>query len=79
MKNLRTQFLTSALLLLSVSALAQQSLQLPPYQKTKLPNGLTVILMRQTEVPLVSFHVGIRAGAINDQGDEDAHLRTACF
>jgi zinc protease len=71
MKNLRTQFLTSALLLLSVSALAQQSLQLPPYQKTKLPNGLTVILMRQTEVPLVSFHVGIRAGAINDPAGKE--------
>lgn len=54
------------LLCFSISAWAQQSLKLPDYQKTKLPNGLTIILMRQTEVPLLSFSIGVRAGSIND-------------
>ncbi|MBS1810244.1 MAG: insulinase family protein [Acidobacteria bacterium] len=58
--------LVCLLMAFSGIAQAQQSLKLPDYQKTKLPNGLTLILMRQTEVPLVSFQIGIRAGAIND-------------
>lgn len=51
--------------------LAQQALKLPEYQKTKLPNGLTIILMKQTEVPIVSFSVGIRAGSINDPAGKE--------
>ena len=43
-----------------------QPLKVPPYQKTKLPNGMTIILMPQTEVPIVSLSIGIRAGSIND-------------
>lgn len=58
--------LSSLVCLLAVSAPAQQALKLPAYQKAKLPNGLTIILMRQTEVPLVSFNIGLRAGAIHD-------------
>ncbi len=54
------------LLSFSLAPLAQQSLKLPDYQKTKLPNGLTIILMRQSEVPLISFNIGVRAGAVND-------------
>ena len=54
------------LVLTSLSAFAQQSLKLPEHQKTKLPNGLTIILMRQTEVPLVSFSISVRAGSVND-------------
>ncbi len=67
----KTISLGIALFLVSVTALAQQSLKLPQYQKTKLPNGLTLILMRQTEVPLVSFSVGLRAGAINDPNGKE--------
>lgn len=52
--------------LLSVPALAQQTLKLPPYKKVKLPNGLTLILMEQKEVPIVSFSVTVRAGAVSD-------------
>ena len=59
------------LILFSMTALAQPSLQLPAHQKTKLPNGLTLILMRQTEVPLVSFSIGVRAGAINDPSGKE--------
>ncbi|HEX4945741.1 MAG TPA: pitrilysin family protein [Blastocatellia bacterium] len=67
----RTFFLGFFLYAFSLAAFAQQSLKLPEYQKTKLPNGLTVILMRQTEVPLVSFSLGIRAGAINDPAGKE--------
>ena len=62
----RLLLLAILLLSFSLAPLAQQSLKLPDYQKTKLPNGLTIILMRQTEVPLISFNIGVRAGAVND-------------
>jgi zinc protease len=58
-----------ALLVLSAAApvLAQAgSLKLPPYKKVKLPNGLTVMLMEQHEVPLVSFSVVVRTGSVAD-------------
>ncbi len=42
---------------------AQTSLKLPPYTRTKLPNGLVLLLMEQHEVPIIDFHVLIRAGS----------------
>jgi predicted Zn-dependent peptidase len=68
---MRKLFILFFLLLSSVAALAQQSLKLPASQKTKLPNGLTIILMKQTEVPLVSFSIGVRAGAISDPAGKE--------
>ena len=59
------------LIVFSVTAFAQQALKLPPYQKTKLPNGLTIILMPQTEVPIVSLSIGVRAGSINDPAGKE--------
>ena len=48
---------------------AAQGYQLPPYQKFKLKNGLTVYLMEQKEVPVISVSVILPAGAIYD-GDK---------
>ncbi|OLY94828.1 M16 family metallopeptidase [Cnuella takakiae] len=44
----------------------QAAFKLPPYQKFQLPNGLTVYLMEQKEVPLVSVSAIFPAGAIYD-------------
>ncbi|HYE75045.1 MAG TPA: pitrilysin family protein, partial [Blastocatellia bacterium] len=66
-KQLMFCVLSSVLIcLLSLPAMAQQTLKLPPYKKVKLPNGLTLILMDQKEVPIVSFSVTVRAGAVID-------------
>ncbi|MDP5120350.1 MAG: insulinase family protein, partial [Spirosomaceae bacterium] len=46
-----------------------QGYQLPNYQRVKLPNGLTVYLMEQKEVPLISVSAIVPAGAIYD-GDK---------
>lgn len=40
--------------------------KLPAYEKFTLPNGLTVYLMEQHEVPMISFSSVIPAGAIYD-------------
>ena len=52
---------------LLVSAITNaQSYKLPPYEKIKLNNGLTVYLMEQHEVPIISVSVILPAGAIYD-------------
>lgn len=44
----------------------QSSFQLPAYEQFKLDNGLTVFLLPQHEVPLVTVQATVRAGAVND-------------
>jgi zinc protease len=46
-------------------------LKLPPYKRVKLQNGMTLLLMEQHEVPLISFSVVIRSGAIADPPGKD--------
>jgi predicted Zn-dependent peptidase len=46
-----------------------QDYKLPPYEKFKLKNGLTVYLMEQHEVPLMNVSIILPAGAIYD-GDK---------
>ena len=43
-----------------------QSYKLPPYEKFKLKNGLTVYLMEQHEVPVINVSAILSAGAIYD-------------
>jgi zinc protease len=45
---------------------AQQKFQLPKYTTFKLPNGLTVNLMEQKEVPLISVALSVPAASIYD-------------
>ncbi len=44
----------------------RSSFQLPAYEQFKLDNGLTVFLLPQHEVPLVTVQATVRAGAVND-------------
>ncbi|MBT1445242.1 insulinase family protein [Shewanella sp. JM162201] len=41
--------------------------QLPAYETLTLDNGLTLYLMQQKEVPLITVNAVVRAGAVNDQ------------
>lgn len=43
-----------------------QTFKVPPYQKFKLKNGLTVYLMEQHEVPLINVSAVFEAGAVQD-------------
>src|ERR1700722_13176478 len=57
------------MLALPVAAQATSSggtMKLPPFRKTKLPNGLTVLLMEKHNVPLVSFHMIVKTGSTAD-------------
>lgn len=56
------------------------SLQLPPYKKSVLANGLTILLMEQHEVPLISFSFTIKTGSVADPaGKEGVAAMTAAL
>ncbi|HXV74607.1 MAG TPA: pitrilysin family protein, partial [Sphingomonadales bacterium] len=61
-----------AVLLLPPAAGAQDStLKLPPYKKAKLANGMTVLLMEQHEVPIISFSLVTKTGAAADPAGKE--------
>lgn len=51
---------------MSSTIILAQGYQLPKYEKFKLPNGLTVYLMEQKEVPVMNVSIITPAGAIYD-------------
>jgi predicted Zn-dependent peptidase len=65
MKKITQIILTSLLAFFSLH-LSAQGYKLPPYEKFKLPNGLTIFLMEQHEVPVISLSAILPAGAIYD-------------
>lgn len=69
MQKINRYVIPVLLFLITTTRLSAQSYKLPPYEKFKLPNGLTVYLMEQHEVPLISVSAIIPAGAIYD-GDK---------
>ena len=46
-------------------------LKLPPYKKVSLKNGMTILLMEQHEVPLVSFSFIVKAGSVADPSGKE--------
>jgi predicted Zn-dependent peptidase len=69
-------FILSLAILLALSAAAPAAqenggLKLPPYKKVKLKNGMTLLLMEQKEVPIISFNYIIRAGSIADPAGKE--------
>jgi zinc protease len=67
MSIIRMKKLLFALLAsLAFQASAQNNFKVPPYEKFKLKNGLTVYLMEQHEVPLIYVSAVFDAGSIQD-------------
>jgi zinc protease len=66
MKKYIKHVFTLAIICLSNTIIFAQGYQLPKYEKFKLPNGLTVYLMEQKEVPVMNVSIIIPAGAIYD-------------
>jgi zinc protease len=68
-RMLRILLVVISLAWLAAPAAAQTAggeLKLPPYKKVQLKNGLTLLLMEQHEVPLVSFNALVRGGGVAD-------------
>jgi len=72
--------LLAALAIAAPAAAQPGSLKLPPFKKVVLRNGMTLLLMEQREVPLVSFSVRMRAGSVSDPtGKEGVASMTAAL
>lgn len=48
-----------------------QGLKLPPYKKLKLKNGLTVLLMEQHEIPIISLSFIVKSGSVADPSGKE--------
>jgi len=70
MNSLKKMFLGAALAALAATgqlAVAAPSVKLPPYKKAQLKNGMTIVMMEQHKVPLVSLNMSFRAaGSTSD-------------
>lgn len=69
-----TSLLLIVLLLLATLTPAQAQtggLKLPPFKKAKLKNGLTVLLLEQHDLPLVSFSFVVKAGSTADPAGKE--------
>ena len=69
------------LVVVSAAALGQnagQVFQLPTFQRVKLPNGLTLLLLEKHDLPLISVELALRSGSVTDpQGKEGLASLTA--
>jgi predicted Zn-dependent peptidase len=54
-----------------MTAAQQSAFKLPPYKKVKLSNGLTLLLMEQREVPIVSLSLIVKAGSVADPSGKE--------
>lgn len=66
MKLIKQLLIITILLFAGAITGEAQGYKLPPYEKFKLPNGLTLYLMEQHEVPVINVSVILPAGAIYD-------------
>jgi predicted Zn-dependent peptidase len=72
MRKIFIVFVALIALTASAPSRAQEGvLKLPPFKKVKLQNGLTVLLMEQKEVPLVSFSLIVKSGAVADPAGKE--------
>lgn len=66
MKPIAQKLIIIGLFFLTISNISAQGYKLPAYTSFKLPNGLTVYLMEQHDVPVISVSAVLPAGAIYD-------------
>jgi len=66
--------LLAILLTLSIAAPIEAKdgeLKLPPYRRVTLKNGMTLLLMEQHEVPIISFNFIVKAGSVADPAGKE--------
>ncbi len=77
MKRL-TWILSLLLCCASTLGAADATVKLPPFTRVQLKNGITLLLMEQREVPLISMSLIVKAGSVADpQGKEGLAAATA--
>jgi len=78
MKRFAALSIVSVFLVCSAVHPATDNVKLPPFSKVQLKNGMTLLLMEQTEVPIISFSFILKAGSVADpKGKEGVASLTA--
>jgi predicted Zn-dependent peptidase len=54
-----------------IPVLLSAQVQLPDYSKKALPNGATLLLMEQREVPIISVAIALRTGSVADPAGKE--------
>jgi predicted Zn-dependent peptidase len=70
-KIFRILLLLAGLALPAAAQTRGGELKLPPYKSVKLKNGMTLLLMEQHEVPLISFSAVVQAGSVSDPAGKE--------
>jgi zinc protease len=71
-RHVRIVFCLLLLTFVALPSFAQTaSLTLPPYKKVVLQNGLTLLLMEQHEVPIISLATIVKAGSVADPAGKE--------
>src|SRR5690348_17666911 len=55
----------------TANGMTTSTMKLPQYRKTKLPNGLTLLLMERHNLPLVTFQVIVKSGSTSDPAGQE--------
>lgn len=77
MKPIAQKLIIIGLFFLTYSNISAQGYKLPEYTSFKLPNGLTLYLMEQHDVPVISVSAVLPAGAIYDNEKSGLAFLTA--
>jgi predicted Zn-dependent peptidase len=77
MNAIAQKLIIIGLFFLAISNISAQGYKLPEYTSFKLPNGLTVYLMEQHDVPVISVSAVLPAGAIYDNDKAGLAFLTA--
>lgn len=77
MKPIAQRLIIIGLFFLTSLNISAQGYKLPEYTSFKLPNGLTVYLMEQHDIPVISVSAVLPAGAIYDNDKAGLALLTA--
>ncbi|MGO4819079.1 M16 family metallopeptidase [Flavobacterium sp. W22_SRS_FP1] len=77
MEGIKNKLMRFSLLLISSITVSAQSFKLPNYTSFKLVNGLTINLMEQHDVPVISVSAILPAGAIYDYDNSGLASLTA--
>ena len=72
MQSLRViRYFMFCVLALSASAPAAPRIEIPEVRRALLPNGLTILVAENHEVPLVSMEILVRAGSMDDPAGKE--------
>lgn len=70
MRTIAIALCAAVSLLATAAPAAAAGVVVPPYTRTVLPNGATLLVMPRTDVPLIAFTAIVRGGSVVETGEQ---------